>query len=124
VVQRIRLPLEHGTPASVARRVAERALRGWGLTERADDVLLITTELVQNVTKHTDDGGELVLSLHGDAILIEVADTSPQPPRLQPPADRRLGGRGLMLVAAVASDWGCRGDGDGKVVWAEVPQHP
>jgi anti-sigma regulatory factor (Ser/Thr protein kinase) len=123
VVDHIRLPLEHGTPASVARRAAERALRGWELSELAEDVLLITTELVQNVTKHTDDGGELVLSLRGDAILIEVADTSPEPPRVQARADRRLGGRGLMLVDAIARDWGCRGDHGGKVVWAEVPKH-
>lgn len=66
----IRLPLDHGMPTSRARRLAERALRGWNLSDRADDVLLVTTELVQNVTKHTDDGGELRLRLDGDAILV------------------------------------------------------
>ena len=120
----IRLPLTHDTPASAARRACERALDGWELSERADDVLLVTTELVQNVAQHTDDGGELHLALHDDTILVEVTDTNPQPPRLQHLDLCKPGGRGLLLIAATARRWGTRpaswAGRTGKVVWAEL----
>jgi anti-sigma regulatory factor (Ser/Thr protein kinase) len=123
-VDDIRLPLDHGTPASRARRLAERALTGWNLSDRADDVLLVTTELVQNVTQHTDDGGELRLTLHGDAILVEVTDTNPEVPSVRQPALDRAGGRGMLLIAAVARRWGSRpaawAGRTGKTVWAEI----
>jgi anti-sigma regulatory factor (Ser/Thr protein kinase) len=123
-VDDIRLPLDHGTPASRARRLAERALRGWNLSDRTDDVLLVTTELVQNVTQHTDDGGELRLALSGDAILIEVTDTSPDRPSVQQSAPDRAGGRGMLLITAVARRWGSRpaawAGRAGKTVWAEL----
>jgi len=123
-VDDIRLPLEHGTPASRARRLAERALRRWNLSDRADDVLLVTTELVQNVTQHTDDGGELRLTLRGDSILVEVTDTNPLEPSVQAVETSRAGGRGMLLIAAVARRWGSRpaawAGRAGKTVWAEV----
>lgn len=120
----IRLPLDHGTPASRARRLAERALQGWNLTDRTDDVLLVTTELVQNVTKHTDDGGELRLRLDGDAILVEVTDTSPDEPSVRDLDLGRDGGRGMLLISSVARRWGSRpaawAGRAGKTVWAEL----
>ena len=123
-VDDMRLPLEHGTPASRARRMAERALQGWNLSDRADDVLLVTTELVQNVTQHTDDGGELRMSLDGDSILVEVTDTNPRMPLLQQPAPGRVGGRGMLLIAGVARAWGSRpaawAGRTGKTVWAKI----
>ena len=120
----IRLPLDHGQPASRARRLAERALQGWNLSDRADDVLLVTTELVQNVTQHTDDGGELRLRLDGDAILVEVTDTNPDEPQVRRPDADRTGGRGMLLIASVARQWGSRpaawAGQAGKTVWAEL----
>jgi len=120
----MRLPLEHGTPASRARRLAENALQGWDLSDRADDVLLVTTELVQNVTKHTDDGGELRVSLDGDSILVEVTDTDPRMPLLRQPEPGRIGGRGMLLIAGVARAWGSRpaawAGRAGKTVWAKI----
>ncbi|MDI6098955.1 ATP-binding protein [Actinoplanes sp. NEAU-A12] len=118
------MPLEHGTPASSTRRIAERALRRWGLTAHEDDVLLVTTELVQNVTKHTDDGGEFRMSVTDDAILIEVTDTNPAPPRVREIRQHRAGGRGMLLISSVARRWGSRpavwAGRTGKIVWAEL----
>ncbi|MBG0567356.1 alpha/beta fold hydrolase [Actinoplanes aureus] len=119
-----RMPVEHTTSAAEARHVAEQFLHDWNMTDRTDDVLLVTTELIQNLTQHTDDGGELHLRLRDDAILIEVTDTNPQPPHVRPLSPAVPGGRGLLLVAATARRWGSRPAGwagrTGKVVWAEI----
>ncbi|MET0425142.1 MAG: alpha/beta fold hydrolase [Actinoplanes sp.] len=116
--------LDHATPAAEARRLAEQALNDWHLTDRSDDVLLVTTELVQNVTQHTEDGGELRLRLQDDAVIVEVTDTDPRPPRLKPIAPLVPGGRGLRLVAAAARTWGSRpaawAGRTGKIVWVEI----
>jgi anti-sigma regulatory factor (Ser/Thr protein kinase) len=120
----IRVPLAQDTPTSLARRVVQRALQRWGLTDRTDDVLLVTTELVQNVSQHTDDGGELRMTVRDDAILIEVTDTNPAPPHVHQPEPDRIGGRGMFLIAAVARRWGTRpavwAGHTGKIVWAEL----
>jgi anti-sigma regulatory factor (Ser/Thr protein kinase) len=123
-MEEIRLPLSHDTPTSTARRVCEQALRDWDVSDRTDDVLLVTTELVQNMSQHTDDGGELHLSLHDDAIIVEVTDTNPDLPHLPPKDHTRPGGRGLLLVAAVTQRWGTRpaawAGRRGKVIWARL----
>jgi anti-sigma regulatory factor (Ser/Thr protein kinase) len=120
----IRLPLSHDIPTSAARRACEKALKDWDVPDRTDDVLLVTSELVQNVTQHTDDGGELHLSLQDDTILIEVTDTSPEAPHVSAIDHTRSGGRGMLLIAAVTQRWGTRpaawAGRKGKVVWARL----
>jgi two-component sensor histidine kinase len=123
-VHELRLPLSSGTSAASARRAAAEALRIWDLMHCTDDVLLVVTELVANVIQHTDGDGDLLLAVRADVILIEVTDTNPRPPI---PVDldvRRVDGRGLLLVAAVARRWGSRPESwrghAGKVVWAEI----
>ncbi|MFJ2110998.1 hypothetical protein ACIOEX_03575 [Streptomyces sp. NPDC087850] len=58
----------------------------------------------------------------GDLVL-EVSDPDrdrhPRPGEGCP--DDGEGGRGLLLVAAVADGWGCRGLEYGKCVWARFP---
>jgi hypothetical protein len=121
----IRLPIVHGASAAPARRAAEVALQAWKALHSVDDVLLVITELVQNVTQHTRNGGELHLALLPQSILVEVADTDPSPPQRRRADVLSIGGRGLMLVAASARTWGfrrtsCRGVA-GKIVWAKLP---
>jgi pimeloyl-ACP methyl ester carboxylesterase len=119
-----RMPLEHATPAADARRLAERVLQDWDMTDRTDDVVLVTTELIQNVTQHTDNGGELNLRREADVVLIEVTDSNPQPPRVKSSTPAVPGGRGMFIVAATARRWGSRparwAGRTGKTVWAEI----
>jgi len=42
----------------------------------------------------------------------DVADA-----RIRPPADH---GRGLLILDAMADEWGCHPTADGKVVWATI----
>ena len=100
----------------------------WKTDHLLDDVLVVVTELVENVTRHTTNGGELGLILHEDVVMIEVVDASPELPTLRPRDLRRMDGRGLLIVAAIARTWGSHGRSwsghAGKVVWAELVRRP
>ena len=117
----LRLRFSDGTDCAALRGDARRILGQWQSPALVDDSLLVITELVENVVQHTGDGGELVLRRCDDTVRIEVSDTSPCLPQQHPPDPRRIGGRGLLLVAAMTRAWGSRLSDGGKVVWADVP---
>jgi anti-sigma regulatory factor (Ser/Thr protein kinase) len=121
----VRRRFRNGEPALPLRHTARDALcesaRAEAGAEWIDDTLLVISELVQNVSKHTHTDGELVVSLDADTVLVEVGDGCTTGPRLEPPDANRLGGRGLHLIEAVAVQWGVRMCPDGKVVWARLP---
>jgi hypothetical protein len=127
-VDEIRLSIAPGAPAALARPPTRAALQSWGVAHHADDILLVTSELFDNVTQHTAGGGELRPTLQHNTILIEVADVDPQPPTLHTDDPRSLGGRGLIIiVAAIARRWGHRPTSwaghTGKIVWADLVLH-
>ena len=117
----LRLHFAHRTDCADLRRQARKVLDDWQAPDLVDDSLLVITELVENVVQHTGDGGELMLRRRADAVRIEVTDSSPDLPRVYGPDPRRIGGRGLLLVAALAREWGSCPAEEGKTVWAEVP---
>ena len=88
-----------------------------------DDVLLVTTELVTNAVAHTVGHCELGLELAGRVLRVEVTDRSTRMPAHATPAvvaDDAEGGRGLLIVAAVAERHGIDVHAQGKTVWAEL----
>jgi len=125
----LRVPFANGSAASPLRHATRQALTTDlpGDTDLGDtddlveDALLVISELVQNVSQHTRSDGELVVSAVDGGLLIEVTDDDPRSPRLQHPDGRRTGGRGLLLVAGLAEDWGVRQHDTGKTVWARLP---
>jgi anti-sigma regulatory factor (Ser/Thr protein kinase) len=120
----VRLPLPE-TPAApaLARRFATDALRRWSVSQDLDDVLIVVTELVQNVVEHTANGGTLHLYRRRSTLIVEVSDSSPEPPRVLEYDDAsRVGGRGMRMVQNIAARWGVRsGIKGGKVIWVEIP---
>jgi anti-sigma regulatory factor (Ser/Thr protein kinase) len=118
----LHLPFTHDADSASIRRTARHALSGWQTPpDLVADTLVVITELVQNAVRHTGDGGELVVRRRPDAVLVEVQDTSSHLPETYPPDPRRIGGRGLHLVAALAHEWGSRRVTTGKIVWARMP---
>lgn len=111
---------DHGEPAGPLRHSAHASLAPVLTPDDLDDALVVISELVQNVSQHTTGGGELVLTLEPGAVVIRVRDHSPVLPTVQPPDARRLGGRGLLLVAGVTRAWGAVPTRHGKVVWARM----
>lgn len=96
--------------------------QGWG-DDVADDAMLVVSELVANAVCHGAEPIHLAVEVGPAALTVMVSDAGKQDTPLMPQARSadRLRGRGLALVAAVASDWGeQRHPDDGKTIWAQV----
>ncbi|GLX10681.1 ATP-binding protein [Microbispora sp. NBRC 16548] len=117
-----------GRPASVteARRFITAALGTWPVVESAE---LIVSELATNAVRHTASarfGGRFIVSIQAerDQVWLGVTDEGgPGVPRLVRPADDE-GGRGLLLVANLADNWGVYGNQAGRTVWALLKVDP
>nr|WP_325119002.1 ATP-binding protein [Streptomyces sp. GMR22] len=119
----------HG--ARLARRLVSHRLDTWGhpYDGRANETLtLITAELAANAIRHGHVPGRdfrVRLTESGDTLRVEVTDTRTErvPPLTaqEPPGDVESG-RGLLIVAQLATRWavGPRESGPGKTVWAEL----
>ncbi|MET9580009.1 ATP-binding protein [Streptomyces massasporeus] len=114
--------------ARLARLLAAHQLTEWGHpygTEAHDTVVLVVAELAANTVLHGRvPGRDFALSLSCEAdrgmLRIELTDTHPALPARKAPDPDEDAGRGLLLVDALAADWGVRDRlGPGKTVWAE-----
>ncbi|PNV36566.1 ATP-binding protein [Streptomyces sp. DH-12] len=117
--------------ARLARRMCEHCLDAWGVpydSDAHDAVTLVAAELCANAVRHGHVAGRdfrlrLTATPATRTVRIEVTDTRGESlPQLPATAtDDGEGGRGLLLVEALADRWGCapRPDGPGKTVWAE-----
>jgi anti-sigma regulatory factor (Ser/Thr protein kinase) len=118
------LDLDHGPTAPHRARLALRHLLG-NAADRAlgRDAVLATSELVTNVVKHTTDscGLQVWFCAEPPSLRVEVSDSSEHLPAVPPrAAPDSLGGRGLLLVDALATNWGTERTATGKTVWFEM----
>lgn len=108
-----------------ARRFTARTLRSWQVSEEADTVLLVVSELVTNALVHTQGAVRLDLTHAGDRVRVAVTDSSPRAPAKPVIVDwESTGGRGLFLVEAMSASWGSVPVGGGKQVWSELVVTP
>lgn len=120
--------------ARLARRLSAHRLDAWGIpygTCPHEEIVLVLGELTANAVRHGHVSGRdfhLLLHLNAPArtVRIEITDTRtertpPHPEALRAPGVEDTGGRGLLLVAGLATRWGwhLRPEGPGKTVWAE-----
>ncbi|MGG8410306.1 ATP-binding protein [Streptomyces sp. 12297] len=106
-----------------ARRIATACLRLWGLSELVDSVCLALSELVTNAFTH--GGGETVtvrLSFADGQLCFEVCNAGVWVAKPPFPDLLAQGGRGLLLVDAVADTWGITEDGTRVWCIIRVPQ--
>jgi serine/threonine-protein kinase RsbW len=116
----------HAQSAAVVRHSIADDLAGNAVARASiDDVVLVASELVGNAVMHTGSSTspdlEVVWELEPAAVVIRVADPSGEQPHELPADTERTGGRGLAIVAALATDWGVLRSTAGKQVWARVP---
>jgi anti-anti-sigma regulatory factor len=115
-----------GTAAAAwtGREIVAQACETWRLPGVIDDAQLIITELISNAVRHAKGDLHLLVVLRDRHLHLSVADASTeQPRRILPDPDSGEGGRGLLLIDAVALAWGSSPTPDGKVVWATLPVH-
>ncbi|MFG3005384.1 ATP-binding protein [Streptomyces calvus] len=120
--------------ARLARRLVSHRLHAWGhsYASPANETLtLIASELTANAVRHGHvPGRDFRLRLteaEGGMLRVEVTDTrAERRPAAETPGPDGESGRGLLLVDALADDWGVtpRPAGPGKTVWAEFRPPP
>jgi anti-sigma regulatory factor (Ser/Thr protein kinase) len=114
------------SPARVRRRL-RAAFAQWELpAEAAENALIVVEELVANVVDHARTPFRLTVHhLRGDhtgpSLRIAVRDGCPQPLNPRPIDVHAVRGRGLQLIEALTSRWGCHRTSAGKTVWAVLP---
>lgn len=117
--------------ARLARRLVSHRLDEWGhpySTATNETVTLIAAELTANAVRHGHVPGRdfhlrLTVNTAATTIRIEVTDTrTERTPTLTTPAPDSETGRGLVLVAALATHWDAfpRPSAPGKTVWAQL----
>lgn len=119
----------HEGASACARLTLARCLKDWCLFDALyDDAALVAVELVNNAARLGRPFRMRCTRLPA-AVLIEVVDTDPRPPVMGDPYDLESeSGRGLILVDALAEDWGHTYDNPcrprEKTVWARVGKSP
>lgn len=124
-----------GQPGQVgeARRWLSLLISGF---EAADEAVLACSELAANAIVHSDSGlpGGMFtvrVAIEPDSVRIEVLDQGGSWTDRRDnidhiertalhPEDETQCGRGLTIIAAIASAWGISGDQEGRTAWCEI----
>lgn len=116
------LPAESSVVAE-ARRVATEQLEQWGLSNAAFVTELVVSELVTNAIRYGSAPIQLRL-IYDKTLICEVSDGNSTSPHLRRARTFDEGGRGLLLVAQLTTNWGTRHTPTGKTIWTEQSLNP
>ncbi|QTI87254.1 ATP-binding SpoIIE family protein phosphatase [Streptomyces sp. AgN23] len=113
------------------RDTLRNLLRAWDLDTVADDLELLTSEVVTNALIHAHSEVDVRFREYPDRLRVEVRDSDPHPPIPvvfvgpdEPGNQEAESGRGLLIVDALASAWGSSPTGRGKTTWFELKIPP
>ena len=103
------------------RHQARLVLQLWRLADLMAAVEVLISELATNVVRHARTLFTVTVAWDGATLRVEVSDASPLTPRPQLATDTdREGGRGLLLVDAIATAWGVDLHPHSKTVWFTI----
>ncbi|MCQ0024881.1 SpoIIE family protein phosphatase [Streptomyces somaliensis DSM 40738] len=104
-----------------ARAFATGVLSSWRFPVELRDLgVLATSELVANSLQHGTPPMRLRLRRTDRRLIIEVTDGDDHLPRRRRAETEDEAGRGISIIATIASSWGSRRTpGGGKTVWCE-----
>ncbi|MFE5117830.1 ATP-binding protein [Streptomyces sp. NPDC056669] len=109
------------TPQQVARlrRLGAAHLRLWGLHDCVETAKLLISELVTNAVRYGEaDEIGFSVSRWRNELRIEVSDGSPGHPMVKCPNPGEESGRGMLIIDALAKNWGT--NLDGTVTWCTI----
>ncbi|MGN6473372.1 MAG: SpoIIE family protein phosphatase [Mycobacteriales bacterium] len=89
-----------------------------------DDAEQVVSELVTNAILHGAQPVTLRILRSPHALRLEVEDGGRTLPVMSRSNADTMTGRGLSLVAALATGWGVEESAAGKIVWAELAEEP
>ncbi|MFD9321709.1 ATP-binding protein [Streptomyces sp. NPDC060053] len=122
------LPVNSGVKVAREWTRTHVATLGWTQTapELVDSILLAVSELVTNAHVHARSAAQLILTWDEECLHVTVHDASPHLPEPRDPGNSAPGGRGLLLVDALADSWEAYRCPRGKSVTAcfQAPTSP
>jgi anti-sigma regulatory factor (Ser/Thr protein kinase) len=105
------------------RRIGAAMVARWGYPGLVESAELVISELVTNALRYgADDAIAFKLVLVADAFVIEVDDGSPCLPQVRAAGPDEESGRGMLLVSAVADEWGVSPGGTRTWCVLKLPQ--
>ena len=122
--RRVRLTREPAAAAE-ARSQVRAVIRAWKVPVDPDIAVLLTSDLVTNAIMH-GDGETVTLAIRcsGGHLRIDVYDTSRSLPMAADEPAVTETGPGLVLVAALSTEWGSFRTPAGKVVYFTLAFQP
>jgi len=105
-----------------ARGMVQSLVDG-ALSPFVQDALLLTSELVTNAVIHTHVSCDLDATYEraDHRLVVRVRDQSSLTPEDRPSSEAAAAeGRGLQLIDALATSWGCNETTQGKEMWFEL----
>lgn len=114
------------TAVPLSRALVRFSLIKWGFRELVDDAELLVSELATNAVQASASESVLIrphIALYPTRLRVAVWDRTHLKPELKEADDEVCeGGRGLLLVDALSSEWGYYmiNGRPGKVVWADL----
>ncbi|MFI2373359.1 SpoIIE family protein phosphatase [Streptomyces sp. NPDC018833] len=104
-----------------ARAFASGVLASWRFSPELHDLgVLAVSELVANSLQHGSPPMRLRLRRTDRRLIVEVTDGDEHLPRRRRAESEDEAGRGISIIATIASSWGSRRTpGGGKAVWCE-----
>jgi anti-sigma regulatory factor (Ser/Thr protein kinase) len=106
---------------SEARRFVEQALEECGAPDAIYDAAMLVSELATNAVLHARSEFTVEVICGSASVRISVYDLSAVLPRPRKYGLEATTGRGLRMIATIASDWGVEPRADGKAIWFELP---
>jgi anti-sigma regulatory factor (Ser/Thr protein kinase) len=116
-------PESEQSPAQ-ARRFTSDWLDASGHSDVAHPAAIAVSELATNAVRHAHSDFTVSLSDAAPGVRITVGDRSSAVPRLSPGDTTTPGGRGLLLIDALAATWGYELVDGGKLVWVDLSDQP
>lgn len=108
------------TSAGAARTFVTDCVGRLGADEHTDVATLLVSELVTNAVLHANTDITVRVLPVAAGVRVEVHDVSSRVPVTRQFGLEAATGRGLLLVEALANDWGVDPTATGKTVWFEV----